>query len=110
MIKFPLTKKFRATTFFKAFLLDSINVTLSSYIGFITHFYLHKNHNIPDWVTILITIIITFMNCLLINLIMFYLFAYGGGMLTTPKERKEYHLNDTMLKIEKKKSLSNKRK
>lgn len=110
MIKFPLTKKFRATTFLKAFLLNAIIVTLSSCIGFISHFYLHKNHNIPEWVTIIITILVTFISCFLVNLIMFYLFAYGGGMLTTPIERKEYSLHDTMLKIEKKKSKSNKKK
>ena len=110
MIKFPLTKKFRATTFLKAFLLDAIIVTLSSCIGFITHFYLHKNHNIPEWVTIIITILVTFISCFLVHLLMFYVFAFGEGMLANTKERKEYYLHDTLQKIEKKKSKSNKKK
>lgn len=100
---FPLTKKFRATTFLNAFLLNSINVTLSSFFGYITHFYLQKNHNIADWITIFITIIVTFVSCFLIHLFMFYVFAFGEGMLANKKEKKEYHLHDEVKKLKKRK-------
>ena len=101
---FPLTKKFRATTFLNAFLLNSINVTLSTFIGYITHFYIQKNHNIADWITILITIIVTFTSCFLVHLIMFYLFAFGEGMLANKKEKKEYHIHNEMKKLKKRKT------
>lgn len=100
---FPLTKKFRATTYFRAFLLYSIIITLSTFIGYITHFYLDRNHNIPVWVNILITIIIAFISCLLIHILMFYVFAFGGGMLTYPEPRKEYHIHSKMRKLKNKK-------
>ena len=103
MIQFPLTTKFRATTYFKAFLLYSIIITLSTFIGYITHFYLDRNHNIPIWSNILITIIIAFISCLLIHIFMFYVFAFGGGMLTYPKARKEYHIHSQMRKLKNKK-------
>lgn len=103
MIEFPLTKKFRATTYFRAFLLNSINITLSTFIGYITHFYIEKNHNIPTWGNILISLSIAFFSSLIIHLLMFYLFAFGGGMLTEPDEKKHYHLHQGIRKLKNKK-------
>lgn len=105
---FPLTKKFRATTFLKAFLLDAIIVTLSTFVGYITHFYIDKNHDIPVWINLIITLIVAFTNCLLVYIIMFYLFAFGGGMLTNYKEKKEYNIHGGMRKL-KKRNISKKK-
>ena len=74
MIKFPLTKKFRSTTYFRAFLLNSINVTLSTFIGYVTHFYIDKNTKIPVWLNLIITVFIRSITCFLIHILMFYLF------------------------------------
>ena len=68
MTIFPLTKKLRATTYFRAFVLNAINVTLSTFIGYITHFYIDKNHNIPSWINIIITLFTAFSTSLIIHL------------------------------------------
>lgn len=102
MIEFPLTKKFRATTYFRAFVLNALNVTLSAFIGYITHFYIDRNHSISTWLNIILSLITAFFSSLFIHIIMFYLFAYGGSMLTENKEKTNYHLHQGLEKLKKK--------
>lgn len=103
MIELPLTKKFRATTYFRAFLLNAMNITLSTFIGYITHFYIDKNHNISSWVNIIISLVVAFFSALCIHILMFYLFAFGGGMLSEPEEKKHYHIHQGIKKLNNKK-------
>lgn len=103
MINFPLTKKFRATSYFKAFLLNSMNVSISTSIGYFTHYYIREKTHFPGWLNILVTIIVSFLSCLSIHILMFYIFAFGGGMLTQEKPKKEYHIFDGKEKMKNKK-------
>lgn len=103
MTIFPLTKKLRATTYFRAFVLNAINITLSTFIGYITHFYLDRNHNIPSWLNIIITVVTSFFSCLFIHILMFYVFAFGGGMLIEKQQKKQYHIHQGIEKLKKKK-------
>jgi threonine/homoserine/homoserine lactone efflux protein len=103
MAIFPLTKKLRATTYFRAFVLNAINVTLSTFIGYITHFYIDKNHNIPSWINIIITLFTAFSTSLIIHLLMFYVFAFGGSMLIEKEQKKQYHLHQGIEKLKNKK-------
>lgn len=88
-----LYKNFRATTFFKAFLLNAIIVTISSLCGYFLHHYIKKHHSrLSEVNVILITVLGTFIITMFSQLAMFYLFAFGGGLLTRKKPRKQYHL------------------
>lgn len=88
-----LYKHFRATSFFNAFLLNSIIITLASVCGYFLHHYLSKfNDKIHITFIILLSVIGTFLITFLIQILMFYTFAYGGGMLTVKNPRKKYHL------------------
>ena len=103
MAIFPLTKKLRATTYFRAFVLNAINVTLSTFIGYITHFYIDKNHNISSWLNIIITLLTAFSTSLIIHLLMFYGFAFGGSMLIEKEQKKQYNLHQGIEKLKNKK-------
>lgn len=103
MTIFPLTKKIRATTHFRAFVLNAINVTLSTFIGYITHFYIDKNHNISSWLNIIITLLTAFFTSLIIHIFMFYVFAYGSSMLVEKEQKKQYHLHQGIEKLKNKK-------
>lgn len=102
MIEFPLTTKFRSTTYFKAFVLNALNVTLSTFIGYITHFYIDRNHSIGPWLNIILSLITAFFSSLFIHLFMFYVFAFGGSMLIENKEKKQYNLHQGLEKLKKK--------
>lgn len=92
----PLTQKLRATTFFRAFLLNAINVSLSTFFGYISHFYLEKHTNIPVWGNILISLSIAFSSCLLVHFIMFYTFGFGGSMLVEESKKIKYDIHKGM--------------
>jgi uncharacterized membrane protein len=88
-----LYKNFRATTFFNAFLLNAVIVTISSLCGYFLHHYVTKHHSTLSEVNvILITVVGTFIIAMFVQLVMFYLFAFGGGLLTRKTPRKQYHL------------------
>lgn len=88
-----LYKHFRATTFFKAFLLNAILITITSLCGYFLHYYLKKHFKkLSEAITVLITIIGTFLFIMLTQLFLFYFFAFGGGMLTNRNPNKKYSL------------------
>lgn len=87
-----LTKKFRATTFLNAFILNSIVVTITAVFTLMFHHSIDTHSNLNFGWTILLTAVFSFTLCMLVQILLFYLFAYGGGMLTNKSNRKKYHI------------------
>lgn len=88
-----LYKHFRATTFFKAFALNAILITVTSLCGYFLHYYMKKHFKkLSEEIIIVITIIGTFLLTMLSQLLLFYFFAFGGGMLTNRNPNKKYSL------------------
>lgn len=88
-----LYKHFRATTFFNAFILNAVLITITSLCGYFLHYYMEKHFvNLSNGVIILITIFGTFLITMLSQLLLYYLFAFGGGMLTRKTPKKQYSL------------------
>ena len=86
-------KHFRATTFFKAFLLNAILISISAVCAYFIHDLITKYHNkINLYIIILLTFLGTFITAMVVQIFMFYVFAFGGGMLTRKSPRKHYHL------------------
>ncbi len=77
----PLTHKFRSTTIFNAFVLNSIVVSLTALSSTVFHHYMDKyfDFNIP--LLISITVVFSFSICMALYLLLYHLFGYGGGML-----------------------------
>lgn len=88
-----LSKNFRSTTFFNAFILHasilSIITVLSNVIFFLLKSYLD---NIPYIINILLTLVLVFILSFCIHLFFFYTFAYGGGMLSPLHHKGPYKL------------------
>jgi len=88
-----LYKHFRATTFFKAFLLNAILISVSAVCAYFIHYLITKYHDkLNISIIILITFLGTFLISMIVQILMFYIFAFGGGMLTRKSPRKHYHL------------------
>ena len=99
-MQIPIFKNFLATSYFKAFVINSLVIALISVVAMTTHYSLHMqngtlhtffnkmfNHNhafspLKFKETVVITFIITFISVLLIMLIMYILIGFGGGMIT----------------------------
>ena len=93
---FPLTKNFRATTF-KAFFLNALAAAFIASIAIEIRIrlsndkdklYILLNTWIPgkqinEDVLYMVTFIVSFAACLLVYNILYLLFMYGGGMITT---------------------------
>ena len=93
---FPLTSKFRANSYFKAFLLNSIigaiicafaielrislNDNTSAYYGFWSNIYREKK--LTEIHKLLVSLFITFIVSLITYHVFYFLFMYGGGQLT----------------------------
>ena len=93
---FPLTSKFRANSYFKAFLLNSIIGAIiyafaielgillqdktSAYYGFWANIYREKKLTEPH--KLLSSLFITFIVSLITYYTFYLLFMYGGGQLT----------------------------
>lgn len=94
---FPLTKNFRATTLFKAFFLNALAAAFIASIAIEIRIrlsndkdklYILLNTWIPgkqinEDVLYMVTFIVSFAACLLVYNILYLLFMYGGGMITT---------------------------
>ena len=94
---FPLTKNFRATTLFKAFFLNALAAAfIASFAIEIRirlsndkdQLYILLNKWIPGKqinkdVLYMVTFIVSFVACLLVYNILYLLFLYGGGMMTS---------------------------
>ena len=79
----PLIPNFRATNFGKAFTLNAIVTSLIAFTAVLSHDLLETKIKKKVYVY-LSTIGITFASALICYALMFALFGYGGGMLTTP--------------------------
>jgi len=94
---FPLTKKFRATTLFKAFILNAL---ASAFIASVASeirirlsndkdkLYILLNSWIPgkqinDDVLYMVTFVVSFAACLLVYNTLYLLFYFGGGSITS---------------------------
>jgi len=87
----PLIRNFRSTTIWKAFILNSIAAALVIVIGITVkdHFDTYTVDSQPDKIqrntnvmSISLTILFTFLTSLLAYTIMYFVFGFGGGMLT----------------------------
>lgn len=89
----PIVGNFRSTDQWKAFTLNSIVASLTVVIAIITKQYLDKinvygedtdkntastGRNVAS---VIITLLVTFSTSMIVFLIMFILFGFGGGML-----------------------------
>lgn len=91
----PLIRNFRATDVWKAFILNSlltsviilVSITSKQYLdNFIEDDYTNetgKNIRKTSLQNILISFLLTFIICMLSYTIMYYIFGFGGGMITT---------------------------
>ena len=92
----PIVKNFKSTQQWKAFTLNSIASALVVVIAITTKQYLdrldfydktsdkNKKLNIGyEIASITITLLVTFSTSMIVFLIMFLLFGFGGGMITT---------------------------
>jgi len=87
----PLIRNFRSTTIWKAFILNSIAAALVIVIGITVkdHVDTYTVDSQPDKIqrntnvmSISLTILFTFLTSLLAYTIMYFVFGFGGGMLT----------------------------
>lgn len=100
---FPLTKNFRATSLFKAFLLNALAAAFIASIAIEIRLrlnnekdslYILLNKWIPgkqvnDDILFMVTFVVSFVACLLVYNTLFILFLFGGGMLA-PNEKVKY--------------------
>ena len=78
-----LYKKFRSTTFFNAFVLNAIILAIATVSSNIIFTSLKDyTDRIPIALNILITLLLVFIISLVIHILFFYFFAFGGGMLS----------------------------
>jgi len=91
----PIFTRFKATSYFKAFILNALAATIisvvaiefrlaledekNSYYGFWSNIYDKKKITILD--KLILTIISTFVASLLVYHIMYFVFLFGGGQL-----------------------------
>ena len=99
-MQIPIFKNFLATSYFKAFVINSLVISLISVVAMTTHYSLHMQNGLLNKFfnklfyrenetttlkfeeTILITFVITFISVLFIMLILYILIGFGGGMIT----------------------------
>jgi hypothetical protein len=103
---FPLIKHYRATTFFRAFILNAIvtaavaalaiemrmqlNNKFSRTYGYFNDIFVE--HDLNEWDKILIVFATGFLGAVLVYHLMFAFVAYGGGLLAPKKfERRRYY-------------------
>lgn len=89
----PLIKNFRSTSIWKAFILNSIAAAIVIVIGmtvkehFDTYIVDDNNSNnikrTTNFTSISLTILFTFLTSFLAYTIMYFVFGFGGGMLTS---------------------------
>ena len=82
-----LVKTFRATTYIKAFALNSMLLAITTTVAYSVYRNLDDIDNIPQWANGIITLILTFVVSLCVYILFFYLFSFGGGMLAAPHDR-----------------------
>jgi uncharacterized protein involved in cysteine biosynthesis len=83
-----LVKSFRATTYIKAFALNSLLLAITTTVAYVLYRNLDNIDNIPEWTNGIITLILTFIVSLTVYIIFFYLFSFGGGMIASPHDSK----------------------
>jgi uncharacterized membrane protein len=91
----PLIRNFRATDVWKAFILNSLLTSVIILVSITSKQYLDnfiedddtnetgKNIRKTSLQNILISFLLTFIICMLSYTIMYYIFGFGGGMITT---------------------------
>ena len=86
----PLIQNFRSTSLTKAFILNSIAASITVVLAIaikdgldrFTNYNKNEEENKPDFSNIIITLIITYCVSMLTYIFMFYVFGFGGGMLS----------------------------
>ena len=96
----PLTNKFRADSYFKAFLLNAIATALIATFAIELRLQLNEEHGniyyyfnyilsetqIYEYQKLIIVFIITFLVAILVYQTMYILFEFGGGMMINDNE------------------------
>jgi uncharacterized membrane protein len=86
----PLIQNFRSTSLTKAFILNSITASITVVLAIavkdgldrFTNYNKNEEENKSDFSNIIITLIITYCVSMLTYIFMFYVFGFGGGMLS----------------------------
>lgn len=79
---FPLTKNFKATNIFNAFILAGIFQTILLSLTFATRDWVQKNQK-NEFLRWIISVIYIFIITLISYTIMYLIFDFGGGMLVS---------------------------
>ena len=96
----PLINNLRATTLFKAFLLNALAAAFIASIAIEIRLRLSNDKDrlyilLNEWipgkqltedVLFMVTFIVSFITCLVVYNMLYMLFLYGGGMITTNKK------------------------
>lgn len=77
----PLIKNFKASTYFKAFILNAISSSIIASVAIMVKDRLDKYTKYHINIKIILTFIITFFITLISFSIMYVLFGFGGGMM-----------------------------
>jgi len=97
---FPITKNLRATTLFKAFLLNALAAAFIATIAIEIRIRLSNDKDrlyillnkwlpgkqINEDVLFMVTFVVSFITCLVVYNMLYMLFLYGGGMITSNKK------------------------
>lgn len=94
-MKIPIFKNFRSTNVWKAFALNSIVAMIILVLSITTKTALDKYMDSSGqpikqtntWVSVLITMVVTFATTFGAFSLMYILFGFGGGMLVTPSTK-----------------------
>jgi uncharacterized membrane protein len=86
----PLIQNFRSTSLTKAFILNSMVASITVVLAIaikdgldrFTNYNKNEEENKSDFSNIIITLIITYCVSMLTYIFMFYVFGFGGGMLS----------------------------
>jgi uncharacterized membrane protein len=86
----PIIQNFRSTSLTKAFILNSITASITVVLAIavkdgldrFTNYNKNEEENKSDFSNIIITLIITYCVSMLTYIFMFYVFGFGGGMLS----------------------------
>ena len=80
--KYYLIKDFRATSFTKAFILNSLATALIVIIAILSKQLLDKHvGHLNDSLRITMTFFITFFSALIIYFVLYFIVGFGGGMI-----------------------------
>jgi len=82
-MRLPIFTTLKATSYFKAFILNALAATIISVVAIEFRLALEygKNSYYGFWSNVILTLISTFIASVLVYHVMYFVFLYGGGQL-----------------------------